>query len=217
MLGNQCVVLVLVVLVIGYLFSCLCARDGTGETISEFYTAAEMPPAPEGGALPPTSPATTAPAAPAAAPAPPPSVQALLDLSDILVGEDERAAMRCAAENAEQIQDVNERFNAAKRRTVENKLRPGTVNNKERRRIVEALLRRPNCARRVRSWRTENSDTLRGDVIPKNASSWGLMKTGRSNPAVDLHPGAMGFMSGLQGQWLSEENIPDNAVDDDND
>jgi hypothetical protein len=59
------------------------------------------------------------------------------------------------------------------------------------------------------------SDSLRGDVIPKNLdSSLGMMRIGRSDPSLDLHPGALGPMSGKAGAWVSEEAIPDNAFDD---
>ena len=84
----------------------------------------------------------------------------------------------------------------------------------QRRRVVESLVRRPYCGRRTRSWRTEFSDSLRGDVVPRNVTSnLGIMRVGRSDPLKDLHPGALGQMSGLAGQWVSEENIPDNAFD----
>jgi hypothetical protein len=207
-MGNQCLLLLLLGVVFAYLFSCLCTGSRPDGPQSGYYGSDDEPL--EGfereGPDPPDD--------PPAGVAPPTGVQALIDLSDVLTGAEQRDAVRRAEENAEQIQSVNDRFNAAKRRVVEHKLRPGTVNNKERRKIVEALLRRPHCARRVRSWRTENSDTLRGDVIPKSTSSWGMMKAGRTNPAIDLHPGAMGLMSGLRGQWLSEENIPDNVIED---
>ena len=141
-------------------------------------------------------------------------LQSAIDFSDIGITEEQRADMLRTTEMGQQVQSVNERYDAAKRKVAEYKLKPGVYDNKQRRRLVEALLRRPACGRRVRSWRTENSDTLRGDVIPKNASSWGLMRMGRNNPTVDLHPGALGALSGMEGQWLSEENIPDNTFSD---
>jgi hypothetical protein len=147
-------------------------------------------------------------------PPPPGDLQAAIDFSDIGITEEQRAEMIRTTELGQQVQSVNERYDAAKRKVAEYKLKPGVYDNKQRRRLVEALLRRPACGRRVRSWRTENSDTLRGDVIPKNVSSWGLMRMGRNNPTVDLHPGALGALSGMEGQWLSEENIPDNAFSD---
>jgi hypothetical protein len=41
-----------------------------------------------------------------------------------------------------------------------------------------------------------------------------MIRARGSNPNVDLHPGSMGFLSGLGGKWLSEEDIPDNEVSD---
>jgi len=143
----------------------------------------------------------------------PPLSQRLVDFSDTLVTEEERGNTRKTADNADQVQSVNERFDAAKRKTVENRLKPGIYNQQQRRKIVETLLRRPACSRRVRSWRTENSDILRGDVIPKSNDSWGVLKMGRNNPLVDLHPGALGPMSGMVGQWNSEENVPSNIFE----
>lgn len=143
----------------------------------------------------------------------PPLSQNLIDFSDTLVTEEERGTIRKTTDNAEQVQSVNERFDAAKRKTVENRLKPGVYNQQQRRKIVETLLRRPACSRRVRSWRTENSDILRGDVIPKSNDSWGVLKMGRNNPMVDLHPGALGPMSGMDGQWNSEENVPSNIFE----
>jgi hypothetical protein len=149
-------------------------------------------------------------------PPPPPllGLQDIIDFSDALVTPEQREELQTVAVDAEQIQTVNERFDAAKRKVTENRLRPGIHTNKERRKLVDNLLRRPYCSRRVRSWRTENSDTFRGDVIPKRTSSWGMLRAGRSNPEIDLHPGSMGLVSGLGGKWLSEEIIPDNAVND---
>ena len=142
------------------------------------------------------------------------SRQSAIDFSDLAVTEEQRAEMIFNTEQVGQVQSVNERYDAAKRKVTEHKLKPGVYDNKQRRKLVEALLRRPACGRRVRSWRTENSDTLRGDTVPKTVSSWGLMRLGGSNPAIDLHPGALGALSGMEGKWISEENIPDNAFDD---
>jgi hypothetical protein len=162
--------------------------------------------------------ATSPPFDPCVVPPPPPpphlDLQAIIDFSDALVTPEQREEVLAVAEDAKQIQSVNERFDDAKRKVTENRLRPGVYTNKERHKLVDNLLRRPYCSRRVRSWRTENSDTLRGDVIPKRTSSWGMLRAGRSNPEIDLHPGSMGLMSGLEGKWLSEEIIPDNAVND---
>ena len=91
--------------------------------------------------------------------------------------------------------------------------KPGVTTNKKRRQQIEALLRRPFCGRRARSWRTEFSDIMRGDVIPKNSAQMGIMRMGHNDPTIDLHPGALGPLSGMSGQWVSEENIPDNMFD----
>lgn len=140
--------------------------------------------------------------------------QAAIEFSDILPPPEEKAATAKVEEDAKQVQSVNERFDAAKRKVTENRLRPGLGNYQQRRKLIEALLRRPQCTRRVRNWRQENGDILRGDAIPKSTtSSWGVMRMGRNNPSVDLHPGAMGTMSGLSGRWLSEEDTPDNAIE----
>lgn len=143
-------------------------------------------------------------------------VQRAIDFSDVTVSEQQRREWQESVENAKQVQTVNERFDAAKRRTEEHKLKPGVFPNKKRRELVEALVRRPYCGRRARSWRTAFSDTMRGDVVPKNLDKggMGMMRVGRSDPSVDLHPGALGPMSGLSGRWVSEENIPDNLFDD---
>lgn len=78
---------------------------------------------------------------------------------------------------------------------------------------MEALVRRPYCGRRTRSWRQEFGDTLRGDVIPKEKEGdWNMMRLGRSNPNSDLHPGALGALSG-QGRWNSVESVPENVFD----
>lgn len=145
---------------------------------------------------------------------PPVSLQEAVDFSDLLVTSEQRAELQTVADNALQVQTVNERFDAAKRKVTDNRLRPGMQSTKERRRLVDNLLRRPHCSRRVRSWRTENSDTLRGDVVPKRTSSWGMLRAGRSNPDIDLHPGSMSLLSGLGGRWLSEEIVADNDITD---
>ena len=94
-------------------------------------------------------------------------------------------------------------------------MKNGVYTNKQRRQLVETLLRRPVCGRRVRSWRTENSDYIRGDVRPKGTSeSTNIIRSAKNNPEIDLHPGSLGPMAGLQGQWLSDENIPENVFQD---
>ena len=142
------------------------------------------------------------------------SIQTAIDFSDLGTTAEKRTDMVESEELGQHAVSVNQRYDAAKRKVAEYKLKPGVYDHKQRRRLVEALLRRPACGRRVRSWRTENSDTLRGDAVPKTVSSWGLMRMGGSNPAIDLHPGALGTLSGMSGKWLSDENVPDNAIDD---
>ena len=149
-----------------------------------------------------------------AAGAPAYDLQAALDFSDLTLSDREREEFRQVRESARQIQTVDERFAAAKRRSEEHGMRPEVMPLAQRRRVVESLVRRPYCGRRTRSWRTEFSDSLRGDVVPRNVTSTlGIMRVGRSDPMKDLHPGALGQMSGLAGQWVSDENIPDNAFD----
>lgn len=142
-------------------------------------------------------------------------LQKAIDFSDITVSETQRAEYQEMKDNAKQIQSVEERFAAAKRKTEEHGLKPGVLPNKKRRELVEALVRRPFCGRRTRSWRTEFSDNLRGDVVPKNTNnSWSMMRIGRTDPSKDLHPGALGTMSGLSGQWVSEKIVPENVFED---
>jgi hypothetical protein len=141
-------------------------------------------------------------------------IQNAIDFSDLGITAEQRTNMAESEELGQHAVSVNQRYDAAKRKVAEYKLKPGVYDHKQRRRLVEALLRRPACGRRVRSWRTENSDTLRGDAVPKTVSSWGLMRMGGSNPAIDLHPGALGTLSGMSGKWLSEDNTPENAIDD---
>lgn len=138
----------------------------------------------------------------------------IVEFSDVLLTPEDRERSMKVDQNMDQVQTVNERFDAAKRKTAEHRLTPGVYTKDQRRKIVETLLRRPACVRRVRSWRTENSDILRGDVIPKTVDGWGVLKIGGHNPSIDLHPGALGPMSGMEGQWLSDENVPSNLFDD---
>lgn len=168
----------------------------------------EVDPTPAGGA--------GASADPAIAPRPAYNLQDAIDFSDVTVSTRERQEWADHVESAKQIQTVNQRFDAAKRRTEEHKLKPGVYTNKKRRELVEAMVRRPYCGRRARAWRTAFSDTMRGDVVPKNLDngSMGMMRIGRMDPSVDLHPGALGPLSGLSGAWVSEENIPENVFED---
>ena len=148
--------------------------------------------------------------APAAAVA---DLRALLDFSDVFITEERRREAAEAVADTEQIQSVNDRFQAAKRSVTEYKLKTGVFNQKQRRKVVETLLRRPHCGRRVRSWRTENSDFLRGDPRPRvSGNSSNIIRSAKNDPDVDLHPGALGPMAGMAGRWLSEENLPGNLV-----
>lgn len=143
------------------------------------------------------------------------SKQDVLDFSEVLVTEDQRQETEKGQADAAQIQTINDRFQAAKRRVTENRLEVGVQNTQKRRKVIEQLLRRPNCSRRVRSWRTENSDYLRGDVRPKvRSGSTNLIRSAKNNPDIDLHPGALGPVAGMNGLWLSEENLPGNLVPD---
>lgn len=166
------------------------------------------------GTMPPPSSSSTPPPSSAAGTPPPPPLQDVLDFSDITVTDAQRKEWSERQQNASQMQSVNDRYDAAKRKTDEHKLKKGVMSSARRRRLVESLVRRGNCGHRTRSWRTAFSDTLRGDVIPKSQSSWSVMRIGRSDPAVDLHPGALGPLSGRSGQWVSDSNIPENAFDD---
>ena len=148
----------------------------------------------------------------------PPSLdlQEAINLSDINVTPKQREEWQAHVQQSQQIQTVNERFEAAERRTEEYKLKPGVYTNQRRRQLIENLVRRPSCGKRRRGWRTEFSDIMRGDVIPKNVNQdgFGMMRIGRKDPRVDLHPGALGPLSGRSGAWVSEENIPGNMFDD---
>ena len=149
---------------------------------------------------------------PPTTPTPEYDLQAALDFSDLTVSDQQHEEFREVQQNAKQIKSVDERFEAAKRKSEEHGMHPGTMPNKKRRQLVEALVRRPFCGRRTRSWRTEFSDNLRGDVIPKNLNNdMGIMRIGRSDPSIDLHPGALRQVSGIKGCWLSEELVPDTA------
>ena len=140
-------------------------------------------------------------------------MQRMLDFSDVHLSEAHRQEAARAAADSNQLPTVDERFEAAKRNVTENKLKAGVYTQKQRRQLVETLLRRPHCGRRVRSWRTENSDILRGDVRPKRQnSSTNIMRSAKGDPHKDLHPGALGPMAGISGKWLSDELLPGNVV-----
>ena len=147
--------------------------------------------------------------------APTPNMQDAMDFSDTFITDSARDQAQRDSQDKQQIQTINDRYRAAKRNVVEFKMKNGVYTNKERRQLVETLLRRPPCGRRIRSWRTENSDFLRGDVRPKSTNmSTNIIRSAKNNPDIDLHPGALGPMAGMQGQWLSEENLPGNIFQD---
>lgn len=151
----------------------------------------------------------------APATAAPYDLQAAIDFSDVTTTPEQRAELAELQRNARQIQTVDERFEAAKRKPEEHGMHPGIMPLKKRRQVVESLVRRPFCGRRTRSWRTEFSDNLRGDVVPKMLNNnLGIMRVGRSDPSIDLHPGALGQMSGSNGRWLSTQSVPENAFTD---
>ena len=142
------------------------------------------------------------------------NLQDAINFSDVMVSKETRDEANRAEEEKNQIQTIDDRYQAAKRNMVEFKMKKGVYSNKQRRQLVETLLRRPPCGRRVRSWRTENSDFLRGDVRPKSKSgNTNLIRSAKNNPEIDLHPGALGPMAGMQGLWLSED-LPGNIFQD---
>lgn len=142
------------------------------------------------------------------------NMQESIDFSDVHVTDKNKDELMQASQDKDQIQTINKRYEDAKHHLVEFKMKNGVYTNKERRQLVENLLRRPPCGRRIRSWRTENSDYLRGDVRPKAVGSSNLIRSAKNNPDIDLHPGALGPMAGMKGQWLSEENLPGNVFQD---
>ena len=145
----------------------------------------------------------------------PPALREVLDFSEVLVTDEERRDTDATNDDIDQIQTIDNRFKSAKRKLTEDRLETGVHNTAKRRKILEQLLRRPHCTRRVRAWRTENSDYLRGDVRPKGqSSSSNLIRSAKNNPDIDLHPGALGPVAGMNGLWLSHENMPDNMVPD---
>ena len=146
---------------------------------------------------------------------PRPLPQSFIDFSDIMVTDESKAAAKQLDDDKNGMQTIDDRFQAAKRKVVECRMKNGVYSNKQRRKLVENLLRRPPCGRRVRSWRTENSDYIRGDVRPKGSGdSSNLVRSAKNNPQIDLHPGSLGPMAGLEGQWLSVENLSGNIFQD---
>jgi hypothetical protein len=141
--------------------------------------------------------------------------QDVLDFSDLLISDRQRSEAMEVKRDSEQIQSINDRYETARRSTYENKMHSGVHTNKERRKLIEKLLRRPYCGRKVRSWRVENSDPVRGDIVPRGGRvSSNIMRSAKGNPDIDLHPGALGPLAGKSGMWLSDENIPGNMFDD---
>lgn len=210
-----CLGALLLLLYVGYLLLCSGRRSRDSQASlpprrrrrseAEFFD--DPPP-------PPTATTTNAGATATAEPAATVDLQAAIDFSDVTVDPKDQRAFSDLQENSKQIQSVDERFQSCKRKVEEHKLKPGIFPNKKRRQLVEALVRRPFCGRRTRSWRTEFSDNLRGDVIPKNMNNnWSMMRLGRTDPTKDLHPGALGTMSSTTGLWNSVETVPENVFD----
>lgn len=78
----------------------------------------------------------------------------------------------------EKIQSIDERYDAAKRNTPENKLSRGVYTSTEKRRLLEKLIQRPSKSNNVRPklWRHEFSDRLRGDIVPTHQNNWEINK-----------------------------------------
>jgi hypothetical protein len=141
-------------------------------------------------------------------------MQSIVDFSDVTVSAERRKDYRDLLADAERVQTVEQRFAAAKRKNEEHGMQSHIMPTKKRREVIENLARRPFCGRRTRSWRTQFSDPLRGDVVPKQSNkNWNMMRLGRSDPSKDLHPGALGPVSGMDGRWLAEEDVPENTFD----
>jgi hypothetical protein len=112
-----------------------------------------------------------------------------------------------------QAELADERFEKAKRRLPQHSLVSGVYTDQQRRRLQDKISRRPFCTRKSRSWRTEFSDQLRGDVRPVHKNNWNIMRPQRANYDIDLHNGALGTVSG-HGRWDSDIQVPDNFFDD---
>jgi hypothetical protein len=112
-----------------------------------------------------------------------------------------------------QAELADERFEKAKRRLPQHSLVSGVYTDQQRRRLQDKISRRPFCTRKSRSWRTEFSDQLRGDVRPVHKNNWNIMRPQRANYDIDLHSGALGTVSG-HGKWDSDIQVPDNFFDD---
>ncbi len=137
------------------------------------------------------------------------ATQATFDFSDIFLdasGDDEMKHIR---DQALTIDTVDERFDSAVRKTEENRLQRGSMSMEEKRRLLDVTLRRPDCSRPPRSWRTENSDFWRGDNVPQHPTIWGVTLTGANT--IDMRRGAQNEhpMSN------SEVILLSNEVDDD--
>ena len=78
-----------------------------------------------------------------------------------------------SSDTQHQLQSIDERYNAAKRSTPEDKLSRGVYSSAEKRRLLEKLIHRPNRASNIRPklWRHEFSDKIRGDIVPCGLSS----------------------------------------------
>lgn len=143
------------------------------------------------------------------------NVASLVALSDITISQRDIQDAIKTDENINAMETVDERFDAAQRSPMEHGLSKNMNTQKERRKLIETLTRRPYCGRRNRSWRQAFSDQLRGDPIPKHTSkgTWNMMRVGHSDPFVDLHPGALGTISGNEGRWNAEQAVPANFYD----
>lgn len=108
---------------------------------------------------------------------------------------------------------ADERFEKAKRRLPQHSLVSGVYTDQQRRKLQDKISRRPFCTRKTRSWRTQFSDNLRGDVRPLHKNNWNIMRPQRANYDVDLHQGALGTVSG-HGRWDSDIQVPENYFDD---
>lgn len=142
------------------------------------------------------------------------STRSVLDAGDLTITDADVDDTRRHEQNVSGIDSAEQRFQAAKRNPVSDKLNSSVHSNQKRRRLVEALLRRPTCGRRTRSWRGEFSDHLRGDVVPKvnPDTNWNMMRVGHSDPEIDLRKGALQTIA-AGGKWDSD-SVPVNYMDD---
>ena len=112
------------------------------------------------------------------------------------------------------VETPDERFSRAKRKLPQHSLVTGVYSDAQRRKLLDRISRRPFCSQRTRSWRTQFSDHLRGDVRPLHQNNWNIMRPMRSNYTLDLHAGALGTVSGY-GKWDAKGGVASNYFDDD--